>query len=177
MSATKLTKRQQFFVDEYLIDLNGTRAYMAAYPNLKSKDVAGVNASKLLRTAKIDAAIQAAMQARAERTQISADRVLEEYAKIAFLDVRDMYHPDGRLKEIYEMDEKVSACIAGMDVLSRDGEKETTKKIKIADKLKALQDIGRHIGLFEKDKLKIPPVPPSLYIVLDEADEATDDNV
>jgi len=48
-----MTDKQRIFADEYLKDLNGTRAYKIAYPNVKKDSVAAVNASKLLRNAKV----------------------------------------------------------------------------------------------------------------------------
>lgn len=52
-----MTEKQKRFCDEYLIDLNGTRAYKNAYPNVKNNDSAAVNASKLLRNTNIKAYI------------------------------------------------------------------------------------------------------------------------
>lgn len=48
-----MTEKQKKFADEYLIDLNATRAYKAAYPNVKKDEAASVNGSKLLRNAKV----------------------------------------------------------------------------------------------------------------------------
>ena len=47
-----MTEKQKIFADEYLIDLNGTRAYKAAYPNIKSDNAAAVRANKLLKKKK-----------------------------------------------------------------------------------------------------------------------------
>lgn len=49
----KLTPARQRFADEYLVDLNATRAYKAAYPKVKSDKVAGVNAARLLGNASV----------------------------------------------------------------------------------------------------------------------------
>ncbi len=48
-----MTEKQKRFCDEYLIDLNGTRAYKAAYPSVKSDDAARTNASRLLANANV----------------------------------------------------------------------------------------------------------------------------
>ena len=50
-----MTEKQKRFCDEYLIDLNGTRAYKAAYPSVKSDKTAGANAARLLGNASIRA--------------------------------------------------------------------------------------------------------------------------
>lgn len=169
-----MTPKQQKFVDEYLVDLNATQAAIRA--GYKEK-MAYSTGHENLKKPEIQKAIQAAMQSRSERTGITADRVLEEYAKVAFLNPKELYNNDGTIKGIHELTDDVAACIAGLEVVSKtgsEGAEETTKKFKIADKLKALQDIGRHIGLFEKDKVKLPPVPPSVQIILseDETDES-----
>lgn len=49
----KLTDKQIIFANEYLIDLNATRAYKKAYPNIKKDSVAAVNGNRLLRNAKV----------------------------------------------------------------------------------------------------------------------------
>jgi phage terminase small subunit len=80
-----LNPRQSFFVEQYLIDLNGKEAAIrAGY----APEAAGVRAAKLLRRAKIRAAVAAAMAARAARTGITAERVIAEYGRIAFSDWR-----------------------------------------------------------------------------------------
>ena len=48
-----MTEKQKIFADEYLIDLNGTRAYKAAYSNIKSDNAAAVRANKLLKKKEI----------------------------------------------------------------------------------------------------------------------------
>jgi phage terminase small subunit len=76
-----LTPRQQRFVAEYLVDLNGTQAAIrAGY----SRNGAEVTASKLLRIAKVQRFVTAAQEERQTTTEVSADRVVRELAKIAF---------------------------------------------------------------------------------------------
>lgn len=166
-----MTPKQQKFVEEYLIDLNATQAAIRAGYKARRADSIG---HENLRKHEIAIAIQEAMQGRSERTQIDADRVLQEYAKIAFLNPKDFYNNDGTIKGVHELSDDVAACIAGIEVVSRtkdNGELETTKKFKISDKLKALQDVGRHINFFEKDKIKLPEIPPALQIVFSDDDE------
>ncbi|HEX4194789.1 MAG TPA: terminase small subunit, partial [Stellaceae bacterium] len=80
-----LAPRQVFFVEQYLIDLNGKAAAIrAGY----APDAAAVRAAKLLRRAAVRQAVAAAMAARAARTAITAERVIGEYARIAFSDWR-----------------------------------------------------------------------------------------
>lgn len=53
-----MTDKQKIFADEYLIDLNGTRAYKVAYKSCKKDETASVNASKLLRNTKVKTYIE-----------------------------------------------------------------------------------------------------------------------
>ncbi|MGG3282748.1 terminase small subunit [Paenibacillus solani] len=88
-----LTAKQHLFVQEYLIDLNATRAYKAAGYSVKSDNAAGVEGHRLLRNPKIAAAVKEAMDKRSERTEITADMVLERWWTIANADPNDLiYH-------------------------------------------------------------------------------------
>jgi phage terminase small subunit len=78
-----LADRRERFVAEYIIDLNGKQAAIrAGY----SEKTAEAQASRLLRNVKVQEAIAAAKAARAERTGITADRVLAELELLAFSD-------------------------------------------------------------------------------------------
>lgn len=68
-----MTKNQKIFVDEYLIDLNATRAYKTAYPNIKNDVVAATNGGRLLRNAQIKIEIEKRMKEREKRTEITQD--------------------------------------------------------------------------------------------------------
>ena len=92
-----LTAKQQRFVDEYLIDLNATRAAMRAGFSPGSARSQG---SRLRRVPHVAKAIQVAMDCRSRRTAISQDRVLEELAAIAFADIQD-YLRFGPRGEVY----------------------------------------------------------------------------
>ena len=52
-----MTEKQKIFADEYLIDLNATRAYKVAYPRVKNDEVAAAAAARLLRNVKVAAYI------------------------------------------------------------------------------------------------------------------------
>ena len=81
-----LTEKQKAFVREYLVDLNATQAAIrAGY----SENTARVIACENLMKPNISEAIEKALQERAERTEITQDKVLEEIAKYAFKDASD----------------------------------------------------------------------------------------
>lgn len=150
-----MTPKQSRFVAEYLIDLNATQAAIrAGYSKRTARFMAAENLAKPY----IAAEVKQAMAERAARTEITADRVLKELAKLAFFDIRKAFNPDGSLKPLDEMDDETAASIAGLEVTElsdADGNAAgRVKKIKIADKRAALVDIGRHLGMWN-DKLTL----------------------
>lgn len=78
----KLTDKQQIFADEYLKDLNGTRAYKVAYPNVKKDSVAAVNASKLLRNAKVRKYIDEQLEIMHNERSADAQEVIEYLSSV-----------------------------------------------------------------------------------------------
>ena len=88
------TSKQSRFVQEYLVDLNGKQAAIRAGYSAKTAEV---QASRLLRNAKVQQALQAAMQARSRRTEVTADRVVAEFAKLV---VKTKRKTPGRTAEI-----------------------------------------------------------------------------
>jgi len=146
--ARALTPKQKRFVEEYLIDLNATQAAIRAGYSDKRADAIGY---ENLRKPEIAQFLSERMLAREQRTEITQDRVLAEYAKLAFLDPRKFYDQSGNLIPIHKLDSDTAAALAGMDVSASkgaDGDIEYTKKIKIADKKGALDSIARHLGMF-----------------------------
>lgn len=72
-----MTDKQRIFADEYLKDLNGTRAYKVAYPNVKKDSVAAANANRLLRNAKVKSYIDEQLEIMHNERQADAAEVLE----------------------------------------------------------------------------------------------------
>lgn len=146
-----LTDKQQRFVEEYMVDLNATQAAIrAGYSQDTAQQIGSENLSKLV----IQEAIQLKQKELSEQTNISAQRILEEYAKIAFSDVRELFTPDNDLYDIRQLDDNTAAAVAFVqtDVISMQGMPiGHSKKVKMYDKLRALEALGKHIGLFEKD--------------------------
>jgi len=173
--ADGLTPNQARFVAEYLIDLNGKQsAIRAGY----SEKTAESQASSLLRNPKVRAAVQAGMDKRAKKLEISADRVLQEIAKMAFVDERKFFNDDGSIKNVTELDDDTAAALQGFEVeklyqhFAKGAAQETgtVSKIKIADKTKSLELLGRHLKLFT-DKVEVSGLD-GLYERLQEARKA-----
>lgn len=146
----KLTPRQRRFVQEYLIDLNGRQAMRrAGYTGKNPAQVASIT----LRKPAIAAAVKKAMDRRARRTQIAADRVLREYARIAFADIRDITEVKGDALQVKALDALSDDDSAAIAELTIDGRGKGTK-IKLHDKRSALDAIARHLGLFGKPQVQ-----------------------
>ena len=71
------------FAEEYLVDLNATRAYKVVY-NIESDDVAAASASRLLRNVKVQEYLTKRFRELRKSTDITPERVIEELAKIGF---------------------------------------------------------------------------------------------
>ena len=144
-----MTKKQKRFIEEYLIDLNATQAAIrAGY----SPDTAKAIGCENLTKPDIRAHIDRAMAERSKRTGVNADRVVQELAKIAFVNATEVIDPKTATVREDALPED-TAAIQSVKVKSF-GEDGLEREIKMADKLKALEMLGRHLGMF-KDKMDI----------------------
>lgn len=124
-----------------------------------SKRTAHSISEKLQRKTEVAQANIVARNDRAEATKIDADRVLIELGRIAFFDTGKVFNADGSLKSISEMDENTRRAI--VDISETSNERGSTRRLKFADKLRALELIGRHLAMFsEKVTLKSEPEDP-----------------
>jgi len=149
-----LNSRQQRFVGEFLIDLNGTQAAIrAGYAPRAAK----VTAARLRRNVHVDRAIQLAQRERAQRTKLTQDRVLLELARIAFSDVGAVYDEYGHLLDVNNLPLGTAAAIASWDVFKKNptAGRGTVEHIRIRfwDKVRALELLAKHLGLLD-DRLE-----------------------
>ena len=147
--AAKLTERQKRFCDEYLIDLNATQAAIRAGYSKKTAKVIG---SENLTKPDIAARIEKRRASQIKRTEITADRVLLELARIAFVDGSAFATITARGKVKFtptdELTNDQRAVIAGV----KNGKFGT--EIKTNDKVRALELLGKHLGLFDSGSLQ-----------------------
>ena len=149
----KLTEKQQRFVDEYIIDLNATQAAIRTGYSEKTSYSIG---HEILKKPEIQEAIALANDKRAQRTEITADRVLQELAKIGFSDLRNVLTKNGHLIDPQDWDDDMAGAISSVEVVtthqrgevSADTPIEHTHKIKVWDKNSALEKMGKHLGMF-----------------------------
>jgi phage terminase small subunit len=144
-----LSPKQLQFMIEYLGNgFNATRAAIAAGYAKAHADTQG---SRLLANAKVAAVLAARTRKITEKREITAERVLDEIAKMAYFDPRKLWNEEGGLIPVYLLDDGTAASIAGMDVTELKSDGFTVgrlKKIKIADKRGSLELLGRYLKLF-----------------------------
>ena len=143
-----LTPKQEDFVREYLKDLNGKQAAIrAGY----AQGSAEVTASRLLRNAKVSAALSDAQAERSKRVEIDADWVLRRLAAEADADVADLYDDEGSLKPVKEWPLIWrQGLVGGIDVeeIREDGVTVgQIRKVKLSDRIKRIELIGKHVGV------------------------------
>lgn len=151
-----MTDQRKRFADRYFETLNGTQsAIYAGYSELSAKS----QASQLLSDPEIEEYISKLREVESAKSGINRQRVLDEYAKIAFFDIREVYDVDGGLIHVKQMDDNAAGAIASIKTTEEWGEDDegrktitgAIKEVKVFDKIRALQDLGKHLGLFEKD--------------------------
>lgn len=131
-----MTEKQKKFVDEYLIDLNATRAYKAAYPNVKKDNAAAVNGAKLLRNAKIKKYLDKRLEELHDERTADAKEVLEYLTSVL--------RGESRSEEIV-VELIGDGCSAARAMQKRPSEK---------DRLKAAELLGKRYGLYT-DKVDV----------------------
>jgi phage terminase small subunit len=165
--ARKLTDKQQRFVEEYLIDLNATQACIRAGYSVKNADKIG---SELLGKTRVQESIEIQMAERSKRTGINQDRVIQELARIAFVKITDVVDGDGEIRRDASDDDL--ACIESVKVKDSDnqfgGSRE--REVKLAPKIKALELLGKHLGMWN-DKLNVDVNLPVVFEGLNDLEE------
>lgn len=141
-----LTEKQKKFCEEYLIDLNATQAAIrAGYSTNTAKDIGCENLAK----PNIRACIDKAIAERSKRTGINQDRVLLELARIALLKPSDVINVNtATVKKDASDDDLATIQSVKVKTLPTKNGKGVEREIKFVDKLKALELLGKHLGMF-----------------------------
>lgn len=151
--AVELTPRQSRFVDEYLVDQNATKAAERAGYSLKTAYSQG---QRLLKNAEIRRRVDEGLEAQQERTQVSSDDVLYQLANMGFADIRQLFTPGGQLRSIHDLPDDIAAAIQSIKVVTKtipgagdeEPEVEYVHEVKLVDKVKPLELIGKHYKMF-----------------------------
>ena len=169
MPQDELTDKQLKFIEEYLIDLNGTQAAIrAGYSETTARQIASDNLAKPY----IQEAITVAMMELSERTRITQERVVNELALIAFADMRHYADieegggvtlrsfdkmPIGASRVISKIKER-RKIVSDAEGAGKEVVFDSQLEFGHHDKVRALELLGRHLGMFN-DKLKLQGDP------------------
>ena len=162
-----MTNKQKRFIEEYLIDFNATQsAIRAGY----SVDTAYQSGAENLKKPQIKSKIEKALAERSRRTGITQDRVVQELARIAFVNFNDVVDENGEIKSDASADDL--ACIESYKVENGDSinGRSSKREVKLASKLKALELLGKHLGMFS-DKFDVNMNLPVIISGEDELEE------
>ena len=162
-----MTNKQKRFVEEYLIDFNATQsAIRAGYSVDTAKDIGCENLAK----PNIKKAINKALAERSRRTGITQDRVIQELARVAFVNFNDIVDENGEIKTDASADDL--ACVESYKVENGDSinGRSRRREVKLASKLKALELLGKHLGMFS-DKFDVNMNLPVIISGEDELEE------
>ena len=161
-----LSPKHEAFVQAYVSrGMNGTKAYRAVYPSIKSDDVAGAAAARLLGNVRVQARIAEIMRAGAERAEVTVEQVVRELKLIGFSDIRKVVSWRNELVTRTEKGkdgEPVMVLMPRVTIVDADKISDEAAaavaevwqtvngalRVKLHDKHAALVSIGKHLGMF-----------------------------
>jgi phage terminase small subunit len=155
-----LSPKHEAFVQAYVSrGMNGTKAYRAVYPSIKSNDVAGAAAARLLGNVRVQARIAEITRAGAERAEVTVEQVVRELKLIGFSDIRKVVSwrtrtekgkdgepvlmPRVTIVDADKISDEAAAAVAGVWQTVNGA-----LRVKLHDKHAALVSIGKHLGMF-----------------------------
>ena len=156
----KLTAKQEAFAQAIMQGKSQRAAYKSAYNAQKmTENSIDQSACMVAKNPKVASRIAELTIELKKRNMVTVERVLQEYARLAFFDARKVFNADGSPKSIVDLDDDTAAAIAGLEVMEiyegRGSERKfvgNLKKYKISDKIGALDSIGKHLGMFIERK-------------------------
>lgn len=131
-----MTEKQKIFCDEYLKDLNATRAYKVAYPKVKKDEVARANGSRMLTNANVKNYIDIQLEALHNERTADVQEVMEYLTSV--------------LRGESTGEEIVTEFLGDGVSEARTVAKHPSEK----DRLKAAELLGKRFGMF-KDKVEV----------------------
>lgn len=119
------------------------------------------NISRLKNHPPIAARVEELLTEGARRTEVTAAATITELGRIAFADIRGLFNKNGVLKPVNQWPDDLARAVAALDIdelFDAGGGRRTqtgvTRKVRLANKLRALEMLGRSFGLF-KDKVEV----------------------
>ena len=131
-----LTDKQKKFIEEYLVDMNGTRAYRVAYPSVKKNETAAALASRLLTNDKVKKAIEPILASMSSDRMATATEVMEYLTSVM---------RGESTAEVVVVEGLGDGCSEARRFKKAPDEKE---------RLRAAELLGKRFGLF-KDKVEV----------------------
>lgn len=148
----QLSPKRQGFVDEYVVDFNGTQAAIRAGYAPKA---ANEQAARLLANVSVKQAIEERRAIIAEENKLKISEVVDELRKIGFSDITQVVEWSGNsitIKDSADIPPEVRACIS--EISETQGKFGSTIKVKFHSKVAALELLGRYLNMFT-DKLQV----------------------
>lgn len=150
-----LTGKESKFCREYLVDYNGTRAAIAAgYSKKTAREIAYENLTK----PHIKEELRLLQTELMKSAGLTAEMVVNELKALAYWNIQDFIDQDNAIKDLTTLPLGTTIPVSGIkstvksyfDALGH-LVKEVTTEIKLTEKRGSLGDLGRHLGVFEKD--------------------------
>jgi phage terminase small subunit len=118
-----------------------------------AKSGAGSIGSKLLKRPEVIQMIAHLRKVQADRFEINIDKLTQEYASVAFADMKDFVEEGNEIVDVSKLDRRLSKAVQSIKrtVTEFEGGSKTTIEIKLHSKLAGLEALGRHVGMFEVD--------------------------
>jgi phage terminase small subunit len=155
MAIKKLTLKQEAFCQHYVITGNGAGSVRLAGYQCKTDSVATSLAEDMLKNPAITARIAEIRAPLLKKLEITKERTMQEIARLAFSDIGRIFDEDGNVKPVSEIDEDTRRAISGIDVdelTAGSGSEKTSigvnKKVKLYDKVKSLEMLAKHFGIY-----------------------------
>lgn len=157
-----IPRHEEFCQQMMIVELNGTLAYKNVFKC--SQKAAEAGSSRLLRNVKVWERIAQLQKELRDSSGVTKEDVVKGFMNIAFCDIAQIFDENGNLKNIHNIPKDIRRAISGIDVFEeyegRGKDRELSgyvRKIRLWDKNKALENLGKHLGIFEKDNEQRKP--------------------
>lgn len=155
------TEAIHLFVREYTVDFDPVPAYyrtLAPGARRPKPAQAKIRANKIMALGEFRTYLnkwRAEMVKKVgKQVEVTAESVLREMSRLAFSDVRELFDDNGELMPLSELSDEAAASIVGIDVATIGNDtvgRGQITKVKLGDKLKALENLGKHLGIFNEN--------------------------
>jgi len=151
----KLTPKQERFAQVFIETGIAVEAYRQVYGGEHySRHALDAAAYRCTSHPRIAHRINELREAQLKKHSVTIERVVSEYRKLAFLDVRKIFDADGNLKPIHELDDDTAAAVAALEVEDATEARGRLRKVKLLDKIRALDSLAKYLKMFT-DRIEV----------------------